>query len=77
MTDSSATAGSACTVRLHSRVSSLVAKRLAMTAKARESSASQFLNDLLDRTLPTFAELAEETARMGESGSPIRNGETQ
>jgi len=75
MTDPSTRAGTVCTVRLNHRVSPPVARRLEMTATARDQKVSPFLNELLDRTLPSFAELAEETARMGESGSPSRNGE--
>ena len=48
-----------CDVRLATRISEPVDRRLRLAALVRRMSLSQFLDQLLDQTLPPVAELAE------------------
>ena len=62
MTASAAAAAtaSACDVRLATRISEPVDRRLRLAALVRRMSLSQFLDQLLDQALPPVAELAEQ-----------------
>jgi predicted HicB family RNase H-like nuclease len=49
-----------CDVRLATRISEAVDRRLRLAALVRRMSLSQFLDQLLDQALPPVAELAEQ-----------------
>ncbi len=55
-----ASAAPACDVRLATRISEPVDRRLRLAALVRRMSLSQFLDQLLDQALPPVGELAEQ-----------------
>ena len=55
-----APAAPACDVRLATRISEPVDRRLRLAALVRRMSLSQFLDQLLDQALPPVGELAEQ-----------------
>jgi predicted HicB family RNase H-like nuclease len=57
---SAAAPTSLCDVRLATRISEAVDRRLRLAALVRRMSLSQFLDQLLDQALPPVGELAEQ-----------------